>query len=339
MGTTQNRGRAGPPNRRPPQQPPRRPEPEPQKRRKRVAEGTAQRAEQRRRRKRRRLILFYIVMFLVVVIGAVTLSLTVLFKIDTIQVTGTSRYTAQEIVNTAGIPKGENLFLAKTKEAGTAIEKKLPYIKTAKVSRRFPAKIVIDVVEDTVSGVIVYEDRYAVLGENGKVLDFPEVIPEGVPVIKGLMLSKVELGEPIAFQENDTESEASEEASSSALQAAGAEEQSDEAASEDPVQQRNQETYETLMQAITDNGLDKISEIDLTDPYNLKILYDNRITMVLGLPTDLDYKIHYAKGILDEGGIQENERGVLNLADAVNNKVPFAPDYTGGTTESEAPSG
>ena len=103
-------------------------------------------------------------MFLFVVVAAVTLSLTVLFKIDTIQVTGSSRYPAQQIVSISGIVQGENLFLAKTKEARTAIESQLPYIKAATVSRQLPATIVIHVEDDTAKGAIAYEGQYALIG-------------------------------------------------------------------------------------------------------------------------------------------------------------------------------
>ena len=74
--------------------------------------------------------------------------------------------------------------------------------------------------------------------------------------------------------------------------------------------------------------MDKITEIDLSDRYNLVILYDTRITMELGLPTDLEYKLHYAIGILDAGGIKDTEKGTLKLSDAMDNRVPFEPDYS-----------
>ncbi|HEX3039482.1 MAG TPA: hypothetical protein VHP54_04245 [Caproiciproducens sp.] len=49
------------------------------------------RAENRRRRKHRALLFFYLFTFVTVLTAAVALSLTVLFKIDSIEVQGTSR--------------------------------------------------------------------------------------------------------------------------------------------------------------------------------------------------------------------------------------------------------
>ena len=338
MARTPNVTRGGPPGRRPPQNPRREP-PEPPPRfsnGRQVPRGTEQRAALRRRRKRRRAILFYIATFLLVVVAAVTLSLTVLFKIDTIQVTGTSRYPAQQIVQISGIVRGENLFLAKTKEARASIERELPYIKSAKVSRQLPATIVIHVEDDTASGAIAYEGRYALLGSSEKVLEFADTVPEGITLVKGLELAKAEVGKPIVYADDVEENTSSSTAEGDASASAESSTSSSEAASaaitgvsgEESTLHKSKEIFQELRGAIEDSGLDKITEIDLSDRYNLTILYDGRITMELGLPTDLDYKLDYAKGILDTGGIKENEKGTLNLSDAVNNRVPFEPDYS-----------
>ena len=46
-----------------------------------------------------------------IIAAAITLSLTVLFKISTIEVTGTSRYSVEDIIKESGISEGNNLFL------------------------------------------------------------------------------------------------------------------------------------------------------------------------------------------------------------------------------------
>lgn len=258
------------------------------------------RAETRRRRRRRALLLFYFFTFITVIAAAVALSLTVLFKIDTIQVTGTSRYSAEQIIGACGIEKGENLFLAKTREAGAAIQQKLPYISSAKVSRRLPAKIVISVNEEPVSGALEYNKKYAVIGTSGKVLELAAKMPENCPTIKGLKLSKAEVGKAIVYS--------------------------------DATQQT---TFRDLTAAIADTKLEKVTEIDLSAPYKLQLVYDKRITMDLGLASDLNYKLRFAKSILDAGKIKENEKGVLNLSVAAeDNNAFFDPDYSAGSAAS-----
>ncbi|NLG93023.1 MAG: FtsQ-type POTRA domain-containing protein [Clostridiales bacterium] len=256
--------------------------------------ATPQRRSQLRRRRRRRfLLVFYILLFLTVTVGAVVVSLTVLFKIDAIEVTGTSRYSANAIVEAAGIKKGENLFLADTEGAGAAIQQKLPYIGTAKVSRGLPAKIRIEVAEVPVSGALENKGKYIVIGTNGKVLEIANRLPANCPIIKGLSLTKAETGKMIVYKDS-----------------------------------AQRDIFKNLMAAITNNKLGKITEIDLSNPSKIQILYDSRILMNLGLPSDFDYKIRFAKTILDEGKIKENERGVLNLSVAAeDNKSFFDPSH------------
>lgn len=251
------------------------------------------RAQIRKRRRHRALLLFYFFTFITVITAAIALSLTVLFKIDTIQVSGTSRYSAAEIINISGIQKGENLFLAKTKEAGVKLQQKLPYIRTAKVGRRFPAQIIITVSEEPVSGALKYNNKYAVIGTSGKVLELADKMPENCPSIQGLKLSKVEIGKSIAYTDTT-----------------------------------QQTAFQDVTTAIAGSKLEKVTGIDLSAPYKIQIVYDKRITMNLGLASDLNYKLRFAKSILDAGNFKSDEKGVLDLSVAADNEhAYFDPDY------------
>lgn len=252
------------------------------------------RAENRRRRKHRALLFFYLFTFITVLTAAVALSLTVLFKIDSIEVQGASRYSAEEIIRISGIRKGDNLFLTKTREAGQKIQSSLPYIGAAKVSRNLPAKIRIVVSEDAVSGAVEYNKKYAVVSASGKVLELAGSVPKGCPAIKGLKLSGAEVGKNIVYQDAS-----------------------------------QQTVFRNLTAAIASSKLGKITAIDLSNSYKIQIVYDGRITMNLGLSSDFDYKLRFAKSILDAGKIKDTERGTLNLSVAVEeNNAFFDPDYS-----------
>ena len=51
-------------------------------------------------------------MLLLAVGAGVILSLTVFFKIESISASGSSKYSAEEIIAAAGIKKGDNLFIS-----------------------------------------------------------------------------------------------------------------------------------------------------------------------------------------------------------------------------------
>lgn len=251
------------------------------------------RAETRRRRRRRALLIFYLFAFVTVIAAAAALSLTVLFKIDSITVTGTSRYSAETILQTGGIKKGENLFLTDTAAARQRILQKLPYIGSVKVSRRLPAKIAITVTEEPVCGVLSYQNKYAVLGSSGKVLELADKLPANQTLIKGLTLSKAEVGKPFVYKDSS-----------------------------------QQAVFQNLSSAIAAAKLDKVTEIDLTKSYQLTIVYDNRIRMNLGLASDLEKKVRFGKSVLDSGKIKNTEKGELDLSTAAEDEhAYFDPDY------------
>lgn len=235
-------------------------------------------ASRKARRRKRLLLIFYLVTFLIAIGAAVVLSITVLFRIDTIQVTGQSRYTEQEIVQMSGIEVGENLFLADTATAKQQIEEKLPYIGRAKVSRRLPAKILITVEEAEISGAVEYNGGYAIVSPEGKVLEITSAIPEGYSLIEGLDLKSADLGKKIVY--------------------------------EDP---EKQEMFTELAQSLAEHGIAPITRMDLTNLYDIVVEYDGRITMEFGLPSDIDFKVRFAKTILSEPDMAEAQ-GVLDLS-------------------------
>lgn len=256
------------------------------------------RAETRRRRRRRALLIFYLFVFITVIAAAAVLSLTVLFKIDSISVTGTSRYSAEEVIQTGGIKKGENLFLANTAAAQKKILQTLPYIGSVKVSRRFPAQIAITVTEEPVSGVIPFQKKFAVVGASGKVLELADKLPQNITQIKGITLSGAEMGKPLVYKDTS-----------------------------------QQTTLQNIIAAIQATKLDKVTAIDLTKSYKLLVVYDKRITMNLGLASDLEKKIRFGKSILDSGKIKNTEKGVLDLSTAAEDEhAYFDPDYTANSS-------
>lgn len=247
------------------------------------------RAKNRKRRRRRALLLFYIFLFVAVVSAAVILSLTVLFKIDSIEVSGTSCYSKDQIINACGIRKGENLFLAGTGRAEKQIQAKLPYIGSVRVRRTFPAKISIQVTAARVFGAVACSKKYAVLSGDFRVLELVDKLPAGCPLIRGVALKTAKAGSGAEFSNASTRS---------ALQSVTA--------------------------ALNQNGLeDKISGMDFSSNSKILLVYDGRVTMDLGLPSGLDYKIRYAKKLFDSGKITKTDRGTLNLSTVEDNDTAY----------------
>lgn len=258
--------------------------------------NAARRAENRKRRRRRFLVIFYIFVFLAVITSAVIVSLTVLFKVDDIQITGTSQYSKKQILTASGLKKGDNLFLAKTKDAKTKLLKELPYLGEVKVKRQFPASIIVSVSQANVCGAIQIKEKYVVIAVDGKALGFSDAFPENCAKITGLEIQKAVIGESIVFK--------------SASQ---------------------QSMMKNVVDALNKNGLKDITAIDFSSTSKIRVRYQNRILIDLGLPSDLDYKVLYARKLLDAdtGQIKPSERGTLNLSVAADTDMAYFDPDTG----------
>ena len=87
------------------------------------------------------------VFFLIVaIIVMVVLSLTIFFPVKSIVVRGNTLYSKEEIIKASGIEKNKNLWLTGS-DAEENIPVKLPSISNAKISRKLPGNIIIEVTE------------------------------------------------------------------------------------------------------------------------------------------------------------------------------------------------
>ena len=250
----------------------------------------AKKVKAKAKHRKRNLILFYLSIFVVIIAAAITLSLTVLFKISTIEVTGTSRYSVEDIIKESGISEGNNLFLINKDYAVQNIKEKLPYIGEVTISRKLPGTVSISVSDATIAGAVSYNGGYLVIDSNGKAVEQLTEYPE----IVGLNISEAVIGTEITYADNDQKI-----------------------------------AFTELLNAIEQSGLDKITKIDISDTYSIKAVYDGRVTMNFGIATDLTYKARFAKSIFDSGKIQSTEKGTLDLSVVTdNNKVYFSPDYS-----------
>lgn len=77
----------------------------------------ARRRHSNRRRRRGNFGFLYKLLSVLVICAAVVMALTLFFRVDTIEVTGTERYTEKDVIEASGIQLGDNLFLLNKYEA------------------------------------------------------------------------------------------------------------------------------------------------------------------------------------------------------------------------------
>lgn len=124
---------------------------------------------------------------------------TTFFNVKNVDVIGNSTIEKEKIIMASGLIMGENIFKVNT----SLMEDNLllhPYIKSIEVSRKFPNKIKIDVLERRELSVISYVNSYIYIDEEGIVLNILSKRKEDkLPILMGLNIEKVNIGEKIVL--------------------------------------------------------------------------------------------------------------------------------------------
>ena len=125
--------------------------------------NTSQQGTRKKRRRKKNFSLYYITCFLAISCALTILSLTVFFKINKITVTGSSKYSQEEIIFNSGIQSGENLIRTNTQKAEEMLLTNLVDIESVKIVRKLPSEIIIEVTPVVPYAVLQVEGLYYVV--------------------------------------------------------------------------------------------------------------------------------------------------------------------------------
>ena len=107
----------------------------------------AARNNRKRRRSRGRFSFLFQLLCVLTLLVALTVGVTVFFRVESVQVSGNSRYTAEEVVDITGIQVGDNLYGMNKYRIYEEVLEKLPYVRSINLRRSLPSTIVITVSE------------------------------------------------------------------------------------------------------------------------------------------------------------------------------------------------
>ncbi len=249
----------------------------------------------------------YIGVFFGIVIIAVALSLTVMFRTTEIRVEAEGLpYSDEEIIKTSGLDYSDNIFLAKRKAAEKKLKETYPYVEGVDVTFRIPGTQIIKIDTAVPSYQVQFSGGFAVVSENSRILEINSAQKNDIPLLKGLKLNQTQPGEYISFEKASTK-----------------------------------QILDEVVKNINDNEVPNIYGIDISNTANIELNYDNRITILLGLPEDVGYKLRTAKAIISQQ-LTANDKGTLDvsLANSDRRSSYFTPIYsdTASRTESNLPS-
>lgn len=162
--------------------------------------------EKRRLKRRRKLKMpgFFTRVFIVVgiTIAVIAFSLSNFFTVDTIDVQGNKYFTDEEISNMAHASTGRNIIYRLNKGSMRKYLEKNPYIEEARVYRKLPSTIVINVKERMQIATLTYGDKFLIIDNKGTLLRITKTKPK-LTIVTGFKVKKVKLGEAVEVSNPD----------------------------------------------------------------------------------------------------------------------------------------
>ncbi|MCO8193160.1 cell division protein FtsQ/DivIB [Anaerofustis sp. NSJ-163] len=161
-------------------------------------EAKTYRPRKKRRKRRSRFFnsksLLIIFVLLIVVTGAIFITTSDLFNIESIEVENNQIATKEEIIARSGILEGENIYSFSASKAEEAIEQ-ITVVKKANIHRKYPNTIVIDIEERSPFFILQQSKTYYDVDEDGKVISSSNTLVRyDVPIVTGIEVKDIEEG-------------------------------------------------------------------------------------------------------------------------------------------------
>lgn len=232
------------------------------------------------------------------VVLAVLFGMSIFFKVEQVQISGTVKYDPMEILEASGVNEGDNLLLLNKNRISASIKNQKNYINTVQIGRKLPGTVVISVTElDVFYAAQDQKGSWWLLSSAGKVVDTCAAADaEDLTMIIG-----VQLADPVVGSQ------------AKAYEAAP---QPNEDGEVTPVTVYAQEKLDlalSVIQTMENNGfIGSIAKVDVTDPGDIQLWYGTRFQMLLGNQNDLQRKIGALHQVL--GTVDDHTSGILDAS-------------------------
>ena len=226
-----------------------------------------------------------------VICGAISVALTLFFKIETMSVSGNVRYRQDEIVEASGIQLGDNMFLMNKFNAAEKITANLPYIESVQIRRQVPSTLQIQVTECTSPVAVKQDNSIWLISGTGKIVDQLGISAwEKYPQLTGVRLVDPVIGQPAAVEAEAENAQA--------------------------------QLFTLLRQLEQKEMLADTQAIRLEDTSVIVLRYLNRFDVIFSYGADFDYKLDYLRAVIER--LEINETGSIDMTQ--NDKASFIPN-------------
>jgi len=252
----------------------------------RRAAAQAANSRRRRRKRRGRKTIHYALLVIFVLAAGAILSFTAFFKVEEVRVVGCDRYSDTELIRDSGIRLEDNLLRVSTDQVEQLLLEKYPYIESVRVRRKLPPAIELQITQSVPSVAIMDGDEIVMITKQGKVLERGKLfIPPEIPVVKGI---STVMQDPEWKPDPDKPDEEPRLIKVQPGQVLGV------------LSREGLVMLDYLFEAAEKTGFEHITNVDITNPLNMLIVFENRLLLKMGTEADLDHKLVFIQAVLEE---------------------------------------
>ena len=231
-------------------------------------------ARQKQIRKRRAIRAFFVLLILAVITVAV-LSVTVLFPVKSVNVSGSKIYTPTEIVKAGKITQSTNLLILSEDKLTEKIRTELPFVDSVKLEKKLPDSLTIKVTDATEKYCYNYGGKYYTVSSKSYVLKTYNELPEGMTEIRCGKITCVP-GQKINIHDQNAKN-----------------------------------TCDKIFVVFENNDI-KIDSVDTTDPLNITMKIEGKFEVLLGGNAHMESKCKHLVAMIEK--IEDDASGTINLS-------------------------
>jgi len=202
-------------------------------------------------------------------------------KVSEIEVRGSKRYSAAEIIAASEIREDANLVLLDTGRIGKKIRTQMPYIASTEVRKILPGTVIIEVEESDPAAAIASGGKCCIVDKSVRILEIADMNgARGLIAIQGAEPILPKAGEKVALGETESTKLAYLEEALGAICSAGIE--------------------------------DKVTWLDVSNISAMTFDYDGRFTVDAGRGENMSEKVGFLLGIVAK--LEPTDRGTIDIS-------------------------
>lgn len=235
----------------------------------------------KKHRNKSRAVIFAVCFLIIICLAFWIVTHAIDFPKEKIKVSGSSVYSAEEILDLTDMSVGDMIFGTNNKKINNTLVEKFPYIQSVEFKRtvlpEFGVQMIIT--EGTDVFCYKYDGFFLTADENNKILSKFTAQPDGTTLIKTSQKLKLSIGETANINEADFLNIA------------------------------------TINSTMTKSGY-SVGYIDITDNNSIKILIDNQFIVDFGASNNLEGKVAHLNGMIKEIIVKngQNTTGRIDLS-------------------------